>query len=229
MAVRRVVDGLLYAMPPVSTKPGSHLQKYMKASSARPRDEHQTGSGRVTQPRIMVKSARRRAMLRVQRRTPGQRVAKNHHVRRQLRRPRSFPLSQNFARCCTKHCNRVPKLHLFRARPKSTHPWTPINSLTPTIPKNPGELRLDCVKTGASQGRNVVVVWRLVVRPHRKAVIASSHEALYSITSSARARKAAGTVKPSALAVFILMTSWKRVGCSTGKSAGFSPLRTRLV
>ena len=135
MAVRRVVDGLLYAMPPVSTKPGSHLQKYMKASSARPRDEHQTGSGRVTQPRIMVKSARRRAMLRVQRRTAGQRVAKNHYVRRQLRRPRSFPLSQNFARCCTKHCNRVPKLHLFRARPKSTHPWTPINSLTPTIPK----------------------------------------------------------------------------------------------
>ena len=85
--------------------------------------------------RIMVKSARRRAMLRVQRRTPGQWVAKNHYVRRQLRRPRSFPLSQNFARCCTKHCNRVPKLHLFRARPKSTHPWTPINSLTPAIPK----------------------------------------------------------------------------------------------
>jgi hypothetical protein len=45
-------------------------------------------------------------------------------------------------------------------------------------------------------------------------------ELAYSITSSARARKAAGTVNPSALAVFILMTSWKRVGCSTGKSAG---------
>ena len=42
----------------------------------------------------------------------------------------------------------------------------------------------------------------------------------HSITSSARANKAAGTVNPSALAVFILMTSWKRVGCSTGKSAG---------
>jgi hypothetical protein len=42
----------------------------------------------------------------------------------------------------------------------------------------------------------------------------------HSITSSARASKAAGTVNPSALAVFILMTSWKRVGCSTGKSAG---------
>src|SRR4029450_8449023 len=48
---------------------------------------------------------------------------------------------------------------------------------------------------------------------------------VHSITSSARARSVAGTVMPSALAVFILMTSWKRVGCSTGKSAGWAPLR----
>src|SRR5436190_15245268 len=48
----------------------------------------------------------------------------------------------------------------------------------------------------------------------------SSLAAIHSITSSARARSVAGTVMPSALAVFILMTSWKRVGCSTGKSAG---------
>src|SRR5262245_56351559 len=41
-------------------------------------------------------------------------------------------------------------------------------------------------------------------------------------TPSARARSAAGTVMPSALAVFILMTSWKRVGCSTGKWAGWA-------
>src|SRR5205085_2199763 len=47
----------------------------------------------------------------------------------------------------------------------------------------------------------------------------------HSITSSARARSGAGTVMPSALAVLILMTSWKRVGCSTGKSAGWAPLR----
>src|SRR5262245_4238773 len=48
---------------------------------------------------------------------------------------------------------------------------------------------------------------------------------LHSMTSSARARSVAGTVMPSALAVFILMTSWKRVGCSTGKSAGWAALR----
>src|SRR5215475_9643934 len=47
----------------------------------------------------------------------------------------------------------------------------------------------------------------------------------HSITSSARASSVGGTVMPSALAVFILMTSWKRVGCSTGKSAGWAPLR----
>src|SRR6202043_1850080 len=56
---------------------------------------------------------------------------------------------------------------------------------------------------------------------HLNLPLASDH----SITSSARARSVAGTVMPSALAVFILMTSWKRVGCSTGKSAGWAPLR----
>src|SRR5215471_3247289 len=49
--------------------------------------------------------------------------------------------------------------------------------------------------------------------------------ALHSITSSARASNASGTVKPSALAVFILMISSKWVGCSTGRSAGRAPLR----
>ena len=93
-------------------------------SSERPRNDHanREWSGYLT-ARMMVKSVLRRAMLRVQRRAPGQRVAKNHDVRRQLRRPRSFPLSQNLVRCCTKHCNRVAKLRLFHAQPpKSTHP-----------------------------------------------------------------------------------------------------------
>ena len=34
-----------------------------------------------------------------------------------------------------------------------------------------------------------------------------------------------GVVKPSALAVFRLMTSSNVVGCCIGRSAGFSPLR----
>src|SRR5262245_20058411 len=42
----------------------------------------------------------------------------------------------------------------------------------------------------------------------------------HSITSSASASSVGGTSTPSALAVLTLMTSSKRVGCSTGKSDG---------
>ena len=53
--------------------------------------------------------------------------------------------------------------------------------------------------------------------------VASPH----SITSSARASTVAGTSMPSALAVFMLITSSYLVGAWTGRSAGFSPLRMR--
>jgi hypothetical protein len=46
----------------------------------------------------------------------------------------------------------------------------------------------------------------------------------YSITSSARSRRLAGTLSPSALAALPLMTSSNLLGCSTGRSAGFAPL-----
>src|SRR5262245_16142174 len=49
----------------------------------------------------------------------------------------------------------------------------------------------------------------------------------YSITSSARASRVGGTVRPSALAVLRLITSSYLVGACTGRSAGFSPLRMR--
>src|SRR5262249_33873381 len=51
----------------------------------------------------------------------------------------------------------------------------------------------------------------------------------YSITSSARASNVGGTTRPSAFAVFRLMTSSKREACTTGRSAGFSPLRMRAA
>jgi hypothetical protein len=47
----------------------------------------------------------------------------------------------------------------------------------------------------------------------------------YSITSSASICIETGTSIPSALAVFKLMTSSNFVGCSTGRSAGFLPIR----
>src|SRR5262245_13290863 len=45
----------------------------------------------------------------------------------------------------------------------------------------------------------------------------------HSITSSARASSASGTVRPSALAVVRLMTRSNLVGCSIGRSAGLAP------
>src|SRR5262249_40973371 len=63
-------------------------------------------------------------------------------------------------------------------------------------------------------------------RPCRRAAEQRDERAaLHPITSSAMARTDAGISKLSALAVLRLMSSSNRAGCSTGKSAGFAPLR----
>jgi hypothetical protein len=49
------------------------------------------------------------------------------------------------------------------------------------------------------------------------------------ITSSAMASSVSGIVRPSALAVFMLITNSNLVGSRTGRSAGFSPFSTRPV
>jgi hypothetical protein len=51
--------------------------------------------------------------------------------------------------------------------------------------------------------------------------------ARYSITSSAVDSKLGGTAMLSPLAAFMLMTKSNFVGCSTGSSVGFAPLRMR--
>src|SRR5262249_23126577 len=53
--------------------------------------------------------------------------------------------------------------------------------------------------------------------------------AAHSITSSASASKRSGMVRPSVLAVFRLITNSNLVDCSTGRSAGFAPLRIFAV
>ena len=53
----------------------------------------------------------------------------------------------------------------------------------------------------------------------------SANKRRHSITSSAWASKVLGTVTPRTLAVLRLMNSSNLVGCSTGRSAGFAPLR----
>ena len=47
----------------------------------------------------------------------------------------------------------------------------------------------------------------------------------YSITSSARVSSVGGMLMPSALAVLKFITNSNLVGCSTGRSAGFAPLK----
>src|SRR5262245_38365969 len=76
--------------------------------------------------------------------------------------------------------------------------------------------------------------------PHPLALLRARHErprgrraaerqderaALHSITSSARASSVGGILRLSALAVLRLMTSSNLIGCWTGSSAGFAPLR----
>src|SRR5262249_6858851 len=61
-------------------------------------------------------------------------------------------------------------------------------------------------------------------RPRRRAAEQRDELAASdSITSSARAGSIGGTSRPSALAALTLTINSKRVGCSTGRSAGLVP------
>jgi hypothetical protein len=66
---------------------------------------------------------------------------------------------------------------------------------------------------------------RHVAQVPKAAVSRRSNRCSYSITSSAVASNLSGTVRPSILAVEALMTSSNLLDCTTGKSAGFAPLR----
>src|SRR5262249_53317343 len=70
-------------------------------------------------------------------------------------------------------------------------------------------------------------------RRHRAAEqcyeLASLDFRAHSITSSAATCRLTGTGSPSALAVLRFIVSPNLVGCTTGRSAGFSPLRIRPV
>src|SRR6187401_3278966 len=63
----------------------------------------------------------------------------------------------------------------------------------------------------------------------QEATYALQQIAAYSITSSAIASSPGGKLRPNALAVLRLITSSNLVGCMTGRSEGFSPLRMRPV
>jgi hypothetical protein len=58
-------------------------------------------------------------------------------------------------------------------------------------------------------------------------ICSAANRISYSITSSAIASSVFGMAMPNALAVLRLTTNSNLVGCTTGRSAGFSPLRMR--
>jgi len=68
-------------------------------------------------------------------------------------------------------------------------------------------------------------------RPRRRATEQRDElaPATHSSTSSVRASRPGGTSMPSAIAVARLITRSNFVDCTTGRSAGFSPLRMRPV
>src|SRR5215470_14559016 len=85
-------------------------------------------------------------------------------------------------------------------------------------------------------GSGRTLAYRRLLRPRRErppyrraAEQRDEITTFHSITSSARPDRGNGTVMPSALAVLRLMISSTFVDCTTGRSAGFSPLRMRPV
>src|SRR5215472_7070613 len=58
----------------------------------------------------------------------------------------------------------------------------------------------------------------------KAAVSTCSRRVAYSITSSAKTSSVGGIVRPSAFAVFALITNSNLIGCSTGRSDGLAPL-----
>jgi hypothetical protein len=77
--------------------------------------------------------------------------------------------------------------------------------------------------SGAPRKRQLATEERRVVKGHKE-THALQQRASYSITSSARAMSVGGTWRPSALAVFRLITNSNFIGAWTGSSLGFEPL-----
>src|SRR5262249_57035579 len=73
-----------------------------------------------------------------------------------------------------------------------------------------------CVPHHIASGKFVGVPW-------------GRQAASHSITSSARSKSDSLSFSPSALAVLTLIINSTFVGCNTGRSASFSPLRMRPI
>jgi hypothetical protein len=133
--------------------------------------------------------------------------------------------------------------HDLTHAPQQTTRVQPFSSRLRLVPETPiRAIGKDLVRTGLdhalfAQPKRIeaygvlrVVAARFARRgrtPWRRSPAFDRASEVYSITSSVRASSVIGGSKPSALAVFRLITSWNLVACCTGRSAGVSPFRMR--
>src|SRR5262249_43649795 len=109
--------------------------------------------------------------------------------------------------------------------------WSPSGS-TPGAPGNNASFLF--ASFGQNKGGSVKVYCASILlharreRPRSRAAQQRDElAAFHSITSLARASSVGATVRSRVLAVLRLMLSANLVGCSTGTSPGFAPLRIR--
>jgi hypothetical protein len=110
----------------------------------------------------------------------------------------------------------VVGIQFYASRPSGRHVWP-----------GPGRAYLfksgdhHIVRLGCQPGEKVCFgAWSQGTRQ----TFTHAADRVHSITSSARADRPGGTSKPSAFAVFRLITISNLTACITGKSAGFAPL-----
>src|SRR5262249_14165407 len=96
-------------------------------------------------------------------------------------------------------------------------------------PSLPLRIILACIQEHADAPHALALLRARHPRPRDRRPTEQRDEVapLHSITSSARASSMGGISRPSAFAVFRLMTSSNLVGACTGKSATLSPFRMR--
>jgi len=117
------------------------------------------------------------------------------------------------------HLKRLPCSGAFRQRDQPIHL---INASLTFFNQLSGATR--CPLYPQKRTSQITVVMSALCQ---KQTFCAAEKSRYSITSSAIETNPGGTVSPSAFAVLKFMTKSNLVGCSTGKSPGFSPLRMR--
>jgi hypothetical protein len=135
---------------------------------------------------------------------------------------RSTPINRHSQRPSARLKGADRRHHSITSSPPGEHTWLRWSFGQPVGRNSVSVLRRKVIKL-VEYAIDVAV--RLI--PYVRYVPMNGSRPFHSITSSAVVSSAGGMVRPSVLAVFRLMTNSNFVGCTTGRSAGFSPLRIR--